>query len=469
MTIKQKYKRYVYILLALFMLVAVILSGRGYIPSAYAYTTSYTSVLTDLRTDSEFVVSNYPYIADDYSIKVIQIAESDSGELFLYTYQPCQTSKYLVATDINMSLSESVDGTRLYTLTLLSCESVFCKYLVDDFTVSEDTTRYYNITSIYRDWDKDIDEDTGNDNTKNAVAFEVGSVYRAKTENGVISYSSRVTDVIQIINPYVDYLEYSNGFKFCPDWCRSHYIAFTTDKQIDTLMEADVSFVSRSASRSTGLGLKGDINYGEPVTDKKTLDGKQKGGNAADGFLAKKYEWERIQSVSDFIATEDLKDQTKKNLENTKWVLRFVETEVHATSGFGSTTERWTDISEVTILRLKFITDGKVYNLGAVSDKLTGDDVAGNNNTAEFEKFFKWLSRVTGVAEWVWYLILALIVLAILLPVLSLIFPAFGEVLKLAVKGVAWFLVQFLKGIFLIISLPFRGIYALIQKIRGDR
>ena len=234
------------------------------------------------------------------------------------------------------------------------------------------------------------------------------------------------------------------------------------------MLEADVSFVSRSASRLSGLGLSGTINYGESVLEKKTLTAEQKGGSTADGFLAKKYEWERIQSVSDFIATEDLKDETKKNLENTKWVLRFVETEVRMSSGLGSTSEYWTDISQVTILRLKFITNGKVYNLGTVSDKITGDDKPGNNNVAEFAGLFEWLSRVTGVAKWVWTLILVLVVLAIVLPVLSLIFPAVGEVLKLIIKGIGWFLVQFLKGVVLLISLPFRGIYALIKKIRGD-
>ena len=198
MTNKHTYLRYLYIFVVLLLLVSAFLSGQATL-SVYAYTSSYTSVLTDLQVDSEFVSSDYPYVADDYSINIIQIAESSEGKLFVYTYQPCQTSKYFVATDINMSLLDIEDtdynygltsSTKLYSLSLLSCESVFCKYLVKDFTVSEHTTRYYNITSIYRDWDKDIDKGTGNDNVKNSVAYAVGTVFRAKTENGIVSYSS---------------------------------------------------------------------------------------------------------------------------------------------------------------------------------------------------------------------------------------------------------------------------------------
>lgn len=135
-----------------------------------------------------------------------------------------------------MSLADGVDGARLYDLELLNSEGVFCKYKVKDFVVkSEDAVRYYNISAIYRVWDASIDDETGNDNTKDGVAFSAGKLFRAKTENEQIQYYCENVDVIQIINPYVDFLEYYNGFKFCPDWCRSHYVAFSTDRQIDTL------------------------------------------------------------------------------------------------------------------------------------------------------------------------------------------------------------------------------------------
>lgn len=80
---KQKYRKLLYMLLTLFLLVVTIVGGRGVFP-VFAYTSNYTSVLTDLQKDSNFNVDNYPYKADDYSIQVIQIAESVNGELFVW-------------------------------------------------------------------------------------------------------------------------------------------------------------------------------------------------------------------------------------------------------------------------------------------------------------------------------------------------------------------------------------------------
>ena len=74
----------------------------------YAETASYTDVLDDLRKDENFSPALYPEVADDYSLQVIQIAESQDRELFVYVYQPCQIVYPLVATDINMSLSDKV-------------------------------------------------------------------------------------------------------------------------------------------------------------------------------------------------------------------------------------------------------------------------------------------------------------------------------------------------------------------------
>lgn len=459
----------VLVITVLCLLGIMMLIGGRQEPPVYATVSGYTEAIADLQTDSKFYAEDYPSKVTDYSIQVIQIAESVNGELFVYTYQPSQMTKYLVATDINMSLNESVDGTKLYGLTLLSCNGVFCKYKVNKITVSKQVTRYYNITSIYREWDEEIDKGTGNDNTKNGVAFTVGRLYVANTQEGLVSYSCKGIETVQIINPYADYLEYSNGFKLSPNWCHSHYVAFSTDKKIDTLMEADVSYVSRSASKATGIGLKGEITYKDTKQEIAKLDGKQKGGNAADGWFSKKYEWERIQSVSEFISKEDLKDETKANLEGKQWVLRFVETEITMVVGDYSTVTFWTDISQVTVLRLKFITDGKVYNLGAVSDKVTGDSKPGNNNTNEFASMLEWLSRLTNIPEWALILIAVVIVLMILMPILSVFCPVLGQVLVWVFKIIGKGFAYLVKGVWLMIRLPFKAIGMLFQKIKDSK
>ena len=187
MTNKRTYNTNIVIAIALLLLIVSGSSGWYLLP-AFADTERNTSALTDLQKDEAFNIDEYPDNAADYSIQLIQIAESTDGGLVVYTYQPCQKTTYLVATEINMSQSESVDGTLPYGLTLLNSDGVFCKYKVNDITVSVEATRYYNISSIFRDFINGIDKETGNDNTTDAVAFDVGKLYKATTdENGKIS------------------------------------------------------------------------------------------------------------------------------------------------------------------------------------------------------------------------------------------------------------------------------------------
>jgi len=109
MTKQRNNKKLFYAFLTLLLLVMTIIGGRGVFP-AFAYTSGYTSALADLQKDGDFNINAYPDIADDYKIQLIQIAESVNGELFIYTYQPCQKTRYLVATQINMSLTDKLGG-----------------------------------------------------------------------------------------------------------------------------------------------------------------------------------------------------------------------------------------------------------------------------------------------------------------------------------------------------------------------
>ncbi|MCX4362715.1 MAG: hypothetical protein OSJ74_04975 [Clostridia bacterium] len=98
---KQSIKSISTIVLELCLLVVMILGGWQ-MPPAYAAVSGYSEVLDDLQRDIEFSVDDYPSNTSDYSIKMIQIAESTTKELFIYTYQPSQLTKYLVATQIKM-------------------------------------------------------------------------------------------------------------------------------------------------------------------------------------------------------------------------------------------------------------------------------------------------------------------------------------------------------------------------------
>ena len=114
---KRNISKLAFLAIILLLLIATVISGWGKLP-AFAERYVNTDVLEDLKKDEKFDVKDYPARMGDYSISVIQIAESTAGELFLYTYQPSQRTKYLEATQINMSLNQTADGTRLYELKL---------------------------------------------------------------------------------------------------------------------------------------------------------------------------------------------------------------------------------------------------------------------------------------------------------------------------------------------------------------
>ena len=490
---KQVKSKFLHILVALIMLVITFSVGQGLTP-AFAATHNNTNVLKDLQKDGNFNVADYPDNPKDYAIKVIQVAESDKNELFLYTYQPCQKTTYLVATDINMSLTDSTDDTKLYELILINTNATFAKYLVKGVTVNNNSVRYYNISSVYRAWDNAIDGTTGNNNTGEKKSFPVRSIYRVTTENGEKKYFHEPTYTVSIINPYSDYLIYTD-FHGLPSigsiqlnfnkmgFLDAHYIAFSTDWEIDRLMSATVTYNYRTGTGhyNTFLGFDcgGDLTYENPQSGYAYPTYKEKAEYSGDFWhngIGFSYSWDRIQTVSEFIATEKgLTEETKTNLKSKQWVLRFLETKRTQTEGgilgYKKYTTNFTKVDRISVLRLEFESDGTTYNLGAVSDTVSGDDYAGNAEKVphkdtwdKIKDFFKNLFNNLGKIPWWVWLIIALVILSVALPVLSIFFPIFGQILSMVFKAICTGLIWLCKGLFWLIGLPFKGIAALFNR-----
>ena len=390
---------------------------------AKAENNKYTTVIQDLFVDSSFKIEDYPTINGDYSLQVIQVAESNEKELFVYVYQPSSYTTDLRATSINISqgINENVKYVN-YTLEYLSSFETIYKYKVNDLIVKNDALRYYDITSIFRKWSSVLDKETGNDNEVDEVAYNVSKLFTASTVKGEVSYSCLESETIEITNKYVDHIRYLNGFWLYTDSCDGHYVAFSTDKQIDKLMEADLTYIAEIGSGSLATGR---WTVDKTETKSITIHADDKASSDMTGPFGHTYTWNRIESVSEFIEKEDLKDETKKNLENMQWVLRFAETDYTEYNGMFNPHYEATKVSEVTILRLKFETNGLVYNLGVIDNKQSGDDIPGNNENSWFDDLIKWLIRI------------ALIVLAIILVIVF--FPYI-------VKGIWW-----------LITLPFKA------------
>ena len=439
---------------------AVITAAQVPVIAKAESTTTYTNVLEDLQRDSSFSKENYPEKATDYSLQIIQLAESSDKELFVYVYQPSGQLKGLVASSINISTTiNDAISYHNYKLELLNADGVFFKYKVSEFVVKADVVRYYAITSIYRKWDKTIDPATGSDNTVTEINYNVSKQYAFGTINGKPYVNCVDIDTIVVTDKFVGFVRYENGFTLYNSACDSHFVAFNTDKPIDKLLEADVYYTTQSYNWNWTAFIGEKETFGTKQENYSYLKYTDKVEHTGEGWFAGTYKWDRIQTVDDFISGEnrenifhgavlDVKVSTKltysalNELKGKKWVLRFTETAYSFTpdyTGTGSQYSSSTVVGDVTILRLKFETDGITYNLGTIDNKQSGGKDPSNITDIDVS-----LNDTGKKLAALIMLILAIILLAPVLPYIC--------------KAIVW-----------IVTLPINGITALIKAIKRKR
>ena len=373
-----------------------------------AATTEYSGVMDDLSSDPNFDASAYPHKEKDYSLQVIQIAESANDELFIYVYQPSSPTKFLVASSVVLcSEAELNEGNSSdFSLSLLSSNGVFQKYKVNDFTVTDDTVRYYNISQIYRPFDSTIDTAPTDDNTITHKAYPVGQLWKAITNAGGVSYECNYVDLIKVTQKHVGFIRYVGGIFSLKDCADSHYVAFDTDHQIDELLEVDIIYNIESVTITPDDAWGGITTKKNVVTDKieDTLYREEVLEGNTSGLFPESYKYNRIQSIDVFLKNEgdDLLGVTKEDIDGMKWVLRFYEsayidtlrssTSETLTTFTGMTS--YTNVTEVAMLRMEFIYDGEIYNLGVVDDKQSGDTNPDNKTGVEFEDWWQKLVAI---------------------------------------------------------------------------
>ena len=403
----------------------------------------YSGVLEDLQKDEDFNIDNYPVIENDYSLQVIQIAESNENELFVYTYQP-MWSEYATSINISTGINDNLKYEN-YTLSYINHSSTLYKYKVDNFVVKEDSLRYYDISSIFREWDVNIDGVLAGDNIGVEKSYKVAKLYTASTVNNNVTYVCNTSEVIEITNKHVGFIRYLNGFWLWEESCDSHYVAFSTDRPIEKLMEADITYIAQVGSGSMATGSF-HVDSTETVSD---IINPETVSNDPSGPFGHKYTWNRIEKVSDFIANKDndLTEETKKELEGMTWVLRFKETPYTEYNGLYNPHYDATRISEVTILRLKFETNGDVYNLGVVDNKQTGDVDPDNNPYSWLKELFKWFFRIIGI-------ILLVVLIVACWPIVSVVLSAILKAAIWLIKMIGKGLGYFFYGLWWVISSP---------------
>lgn len=470
------------ILLAVTIFSSVFNLSSFLVSHAQTSVSGYSNVLKDLQKDENFNIEDYPSIEDDYSLQVIQIAETKGGEVLVYVYQPSAETRELVATKI--SVSQTILGNyspELYDLTLLNSDGVFQKYRIDGLEILAGQLRYYEISEIMRAWNEEIDKAGTGGNIVEQKAYPVAQRWAVCTLNGETFYDCQTTEIVEIKDYFVGFVEYEDGLKlgFHPinGACQSHFIAFNSDHKMDELLEADITFTHQTRAYYDSSAVSFSPTFGTAVNvPNLTLNASDKVDYITQGtFTHSKYDWNRIETPAQFfektktnkkynIGVVDVKNKRQlveadeNIIKGMQYVLRFFE------SPYTSETKlipadpitgtkvpvdyvKETLVTNVAILRLKFVYEGKVYNLGVVGDMAHGD-----GHSSSYEEWS------VEIAEW----------FKILLIVLGVLFLLVGIILVLNVLGwlipVFKFLLKVVKGIWFVVSSPFTFIKSMIKK-----
>ena len=430
--------------------------------------TNYTNVLDDLKKDETFKEIDYPVNTSVDEMQVIQIAESSDKELFVYVYQPNTTNNYILS-EIRMGFPEVSVKTTYddYGLTLLSQEGVFFKYGVNGVVVKDTAIRYYDIIQVERPNNVVNSPDYMSlavTNTVDSIVYEVAQKWAVYEKDGKTVYEAEELEVVTITDKIVGYIRYPDGYYLCENSSvDAHFIAFNTDWVIDEIYEADIEFdwaqywkgrpPHEPSEKTLIKSFKDDV---------KTINVEDTGKNDGDGFLGKKYTWKRITTVSQFISksTEAGKDinfveGVYNDLEKKQWVINFLDTDY--INSYATNTIDWTEVSNVSILRLKFRVGKDVYNLGCVDNEQTGSkDPVGSADT-KFDDFVEdiekklsdFLSSLGKAFEKIFGILGVALIGIVIAFVIGLIAPFIGPVFR---------------GLWWLISLPFKLIGKLFKK-----
>ena len=412
--------------------------------SADENVSGYSDVISDLEGDESFSVEKHPASESDYSLEIIRLAESSDGELFVYVYQPAGLD---LAWSINIcrsALPNISDGYAVKFLELVDSDGVFFKYIVADVTVKDDVLRYYNISSISRPY-VEADEDYSEHSTSERKSFSVAQLWTFCTFNDSVQCKVERQEVITVTDKYVGYVEYDEGFNLFDtsyDKCHSFFIAFNTDIPMDKVINARVHYGIQDYVYNYDVYVSSSptYNYGEKTYFDVYLKNTDTGQYVTSGWNGTTYEWNRINTISEFIESVDCENVYKEGafqtstvskideeginkLQGCEHVLRFLETEYWRTSSDVNVHEEKSIVSEVSILELTYMVGGETYTRGVVDNFEDSDDEPINDFDTSIGINPDILPDFTEVGEGL-RIAIGLLLLLVLLWGLSVLFPA---------------------------------------------
>lgn len=423
----------------------------------------YTDVMEDLKKDKNFDASLF--IDDDFSyiLTFITLAEGANSELFVYLSNSSANNKPLIATEIRFSTA--LDGSiepRDYSLSLVSESGIFFKYVVDDFTVSKEKFRVYDVVSVYRRFDSSIDV-APTEGSFDSVVYSVGKQIAFDDTSTETKSFCRDLDVV-IIRPeqkYVGRVRYQDGAGgLYAAYTDSHFIAFSCDRRIDDLLKAEVSYYSQEHLTYYNWSKEptSTEDYDKIGPLNVSLDATVEDSNNPTGFFQHKYTWPQIQTVSEFLKETEIIDVERVDIKDKQWVLRFATTPYTLNNYQYNYSIRSTSVYEVSILSLTFVYDGDMFNLGVVDNKQTPDQKPDAVIKPDADDFLDWVKKILAMIAGLAVLGLIAFLISLGWPVILIVFKALWTGIKFLFKIILW-----------LILFPFNLISVLVKKIKEKR
>ena len=441
-------KKLKYFILAVLCFIFTFISTTSYVPLARAESTTYittsTKVLEDLERSKSFKKDDFVEDLEDYSLKLITICEgynsSDENVLFVYVHQPSANID-IKATSINISKTTGENlSYNNYYLEFLDSEGVFFKYVVKNFLVENVQERLYDISSIFREYNKNYgDKESVLNNTISEVSFSVAKEYTISGSKNNFIFNVRDVEFIPVDKKYVGFMRYKKSdinLSFLSDNYDVHYVAFSTKRTIGELKEVDIFYKYDVYYQDDNIGIQ-ESKDNPDYAYLSSLDGYTVG---EDFWLSNQYQWNAIESSSSFItgvetkqpfysgiigevgSYDEIKENVKSYISECDWVVRFLVTDYSYIFTSTEYLKKYTTVKDVTLLRLKFISGGKTYNLGVLDNKQSGSNLPDNENSLYLE-----LKEEIKV---ILAIVLLLAFIVICFPLIKLLFKVIFVVLK---------------------------------------
>ncbi|MDE5563214.1 MAG: hypothetical protein K2J01_06710 [Clostridiales bacterium] len=465
MTKKQVKNSYLCVLLMLLLLVLMLVSG-WFISPAFADTERYTGVLDDLHKDSTFSVDEWIDKSKHKVTEVMQIAISSDKELFIYVHQVGDIRDFTYVV-MNIALFSTELDFKSYELEKVDWNGKFFKYKVIDFKVADSDIQKYCISRL----DYPVDSKPNGSQVVTYDSVSIGQIWTVTQINDKYEYSYTYFDTIVVMDKFVGF-DYSTvlpiGWAGYKSQTNTFYIAFDTDIKMSNLLEAQIEYKQSYIDGSNVSGVKNvvvqcdnEISYSRDVYKHWLVD-----WPAGTEFKS----YKAISTPAEFSKNFGITVPKKENGKDYEWVVVFYnETK---TSGYPGNIKMWTlKPLDTTILRLKFEKDGVTYNLGTIDNRVSA--IIPKPEPWKSISFWQYIwncivKLFNGTANFVETVVavaaifVAVALLPILLFVFSLLSPSFGAIMKSILKSIGKALSWLLKGLWWLITAPFRLIVHLI-------